>query len=118
ATRATGSWVVASATDPRFDKGNDFPNRWHAIKRQGGRDEAGPDETYPGGASYLKVSRLATVPGALLVESRFAFFEPRAWFDGAPVLRSKIAVVAQDRIRGLRRDLAKSRKAEGGRKSS
>ena len=66
----------------------------------------------------MKVSRLATVPGALLVEAHFAFSEPQAWFDGAPILRSKIGVVAQDQIRGLRRELAKSRKAAGARSSS
>jgi hypothetical protein len=113
ATRTDDSWVIASLTDPRFDQDRSFPNRWWPLARQGGSDRAGTAATYAGGASYVKISRLATVPGALLVEAHCAFFEPRAWFDGAPILRSKIGVVAQDRIRSLRRELAKSRKGQG-----
>jgi hypothetical protein len=118
ATKSSRSWLIAARTDARFDKDATLPNRWHAIKRRGDREEAGPDETYPGGASYVRIGTLQTVPGALLVEAHFAFFEPRPWFDGAPVLRSKIGVIAQDRVRSLRRDLAKSRRGQGLRKGS
>jgi hypothetical protein len=118
ATKSSRSWVVAARTDPRFDKDATFPNRWHAITRRGDREEAGPDETYPGGASYVRIGALRTVPGALLVEAHFAFFEPRPWFDGAPVLRSKIGLIVQDRVRSLRRDLARSRRGQGVRKIS
>ena len=62
---------------------------------------------YAGGGGYAKISRLEAYPGALLVEVHAAFLEPKEWFQGAPILRSKIALVAQDRIRKLRRDLAK-----------
>jgi hypothetical protein len=107
ATRTEGSWVIASRTDPKFDSDPTLPNRWWPIERGGGREQPGKARSYAGGASYVKISRLATVPGALLVEAHFAFSEPKDWFDGAPVLRSKIGVVAQDRIRSLRRELAK-----------
>lgn len=110
-TRTENSWLIASRTDPRFADDAEHPNRWHTVAREGGRESAGKDRPFPGGVSYVQISRLATVPGALFVEAHFAFFEPDAWFDGAPILRSKIGVVAQDRIRGLRRDLAKSREA-------
>ena len=115
ATRSDGSWIVGTITDSRFDADQTLPNVWHAIKRQGATEKPGLDEVYAGGASIITISRLASVEGALLIEAHFAFFEPKAWFNGAPVLRSKIGVVAQDRIRGLRRALAKSRKGEGGR---
>jgi hypothetical protein len=52
----------------------------------------------------------------LLVEAHFAFAEPRAWFDGAPILRSKLSLIAQDQIRRLRRELAEKRKEETGKK--
>jgi hypothetical protein len=44
-------------------------------------------------------------------------FEPKGWFDNRPILKPKIGVVAQDRVRGLRRELAqaKSRNRPGGR---
>lgn len=115
ATRSDHSWVVASKTDPRFSQGDRPSNVWYPLVRKNGKEEPGKAEPYPGGASYVKISRLASVPGALLVEAHFAFYEPHAWFDGAPILRSKLGVVAQDRIRGLRRELAKSRKPGAGR---
>jgi hypothetical protein len=65
----------------------------------------GKPHRYDGSASTTKISRLASVPGALLIESHFAFVEPMEWFDGTPVLRSKITMVAQDQIRRLRREL-------------
>src|SRR5260370_3767249 len=107
-TKSADSWVIASRTEPSFDDDPEFPNRWHPIVRKGANEERGAAERYPGGGSYAKISRLTSVPGALLVEAHFAFFEPRAWFDGAPILRSKFGVVAQDRIRALRRELKKS----------
>jgi hypothetical protein len=107
ATRSSGSWVIAARTDPKFDGDREFPNRWRRLARSGASEETKPAERFSGGASYVKISELKSVPGALLVEAHFAFFEPRAWFDGAPILRSKIGVVAQDRIRSLRRELQK-----------
>lgn len=110
ATRSDGSWVFASRTDPRFG-GDDVPepnrNQWRAIVRRGAREEPGPPHPFFGGASYVKISRLAHDPGVLLAEAHFAFAEPRPWFDGAPILRSKIGLIAQDQVRQLRRELAR-----------
>ncbi|MBV8558252.1 MAG: hypothetical protein JO116_22160 [Planctomycetaceae bacterium] len=109
ASRSAGAWVVASRTDPRFDADGADANRWWPIERRAGRDEIGRAHPYSGAASYVKISRLTSAPGALLVEVHLAFEEPRAWFDGAPVLRSKISVIAQDQVRRLRRELARWR---------
>lgn len=102
-TRAKDSLVVASRTDPRFGRPGAFPNAWAAIPRDGKPE--GEAHPYLGGASYVKVSRLAGSPGLLVVESHFAFVEPKGWFDGAPILRSKFAPIAQDQIRKLRREI-------------
>jgi hypothetical protein len=115
ATRSETSWLVASKTDRRFDDSGAYPNRWNALSKDGPREEPGPPHPYPGGAGYVAMTRLGTVPGALLVEAHAAFFEPKGWFDGRPILRSKIGVVAQDRIRSLRRELARSKARGGGR---
>jgi hypothetical protein len=110
ATRSDESWVVASRTDPSFDRDAKFPNRWRPLGGKGagaGAEDGGPAaKPFAGGGSYVKVSKLAAPAGALFVEAHFAFEEPRAWFDGAPILRSKFSVVAQDQIRRLRRELA------------
>ena len=59
--------------------------------------------------SYAKISRLDLKPRAILVEMHMAFVEPDGWFQGAPILRSKFSVVAQDQVRSLRRELAKKK---------
>ncbi len=108
ATRSKDSWVFASQTDSRFNDDKSYPNRWRELEAKGEESKA-KGSLYPGGASYVKISRLADPAGALLVESHFAFLEPHAWFDGEPILRSKINLIAQDQIRRLRRDLAKAK---------
>ncbi len=113
ATRGAGSWVFASRTDPRFDDDKQYPNHWMAMRKGGQAKESAEPRPFPGGASTTRISPLVSMPGALLVEGHFAFAEPHAWFDGAPILRSKIALVAQDQIRRLRRELAQRRSATG-----
>jgi hypothetical protein len=111
ATRTGDSVVIAARTDPAFDKPGPFANGWKPV---GGGSEAGAAagalKPYAGGISSTKISRLALKPGALLVETHGAFVEPRDWFQGAPILRSKFSVVAQDQIRTLRRELARRKK--------
>jgi hypothetical protein len=110
-TKGNDSWVFASRTDPRFDGDKAYPNQWWPIERTAkpkGAPNAAP-RGFAGGASTTKISRLASEPGTLFVEGHFAFAEPNAWFDGAPVLRSKISLVAQDQIRRLRRELAQGK---------
>jgi hypothetical protein len=104
-SKSDRSWVFASRTDPGFQNDREFPNRWRPVARRGAKEEAGEYRPYPGGAGYLKVTRSATVRGALFVEAHSAFFEPRGWFEGAPFLKSKFALVAQDRVRGLRSEI-------------
>jgi hypothetical protein len=113
ASQSEASWVFASRTEARFDSDAKHPNVWWPVKVGASTKPSGPRQPYAGGASTTKISRLQTVPGALLVEGHVAFTEPRPWFDGAPILRSKISLVAQDRIRQLRRDLAKQKSSPG-----
>jgi hypothetical protein len=112
-TKGPGSWVFASRTDPRFDEDRPYPNRWRTVGPKGQSQESAGFRHYAGGGSTTRITRLASMPGALLVEGHFAFAEPRAWFDGAPILRSKISLVAQDQIRRFRRELAQSRSGKG-----
>jgi hypothetical protein len=107
ATRAADSIVIASHTDLAFDKGDSLVNRWRGIEQDA---RAGPWHPFRGGLSYAKISRLRHPTGAILVELHGAFAEPDPWFQGAPILRSKFAPVAQDQIRRLRRELLKNRK--------
>lgn len=110
ATKLPGAWLIASRTDPRFDDDPTYPNRWRPITRKGSNEVMGKPTVSQGGGSYVLVRSLKTVEGALLVEAHFAFLEPKGWFDGAPILKSKIGIVAQDRVRALRRELSKSQR--------
>jgi hypothetical protein len=112
ATRTADSIVVASRTDPAFDdrKTGSLTNGWRSIEGASGKPAGDhTSKPYRGGVSYAKISRLTFRPGALLVEMHGAFVEPRGWFQGAPILRSKFSVVAQDQIRRLRRELERRR---------
>ena len=109
ASQTPDSIIVASRTDPAFAKAGSLANAWKPIPRDGGSKTETTPKPYEGGMSYAKISRLAIKPGALLVEMHMAFVEPDGWFQGAPILRSKFSVAAQDQIRTLRRELAKKR---------
>ncbi len=103
ATRSAESLVIAARADPTLGPGS---NRWRNVGKDAGDGSYRP---YEGGISYAKISRLKEPEGALLVEFHAAFSEPQAWFRGAPILRSKFSLIAQDQIRSLRRELLKGR---------
>jgi hypothetical protein len=109
-SQSPDSIVIASRTDPSFDKAESDANCWKSVAATGGANAPNPaKQPYSGGISYAKISRCALKPGALIVEIHVAFVEPDGWFQGAPILRSKFGVIAQDQIRTLRRELAKKR---------
>jgi hypothetical protein len=109
ATQSGESVVIAARTDPAFDKEGPEANGWQTVASSGGPGAQGTRRPYRGGISYARISRLAFRPGALLVEVHSAFVEPHEWFQGAPILRSKFGVIAQDQIRALRRALARGK---------
>ena len=105
ATRTEDSMVIAAHVDPKFNAPGEPMNHWKNVR------EDGPANPYQGGASYAKISRLKLkeAEGSLIVEAHAAFDEPNAWFQGAPILRSKFSPVVQDQVRRLRRELLKER---------
>jgi hypothetical protein len=107
ATQTPESIVIASRTDPKFAEVPGLVNRWKPLSREGTTKTDERARPYEGGMSYAKISRIELKPRAILVEMHMAFVEPDGWFQGAPILRSKFSVVAQDQIRSLRRELGK-----------
>lgn len=106
--RTEESVLVASNLDERFAEDQEFPNAWQAITRDAaGRRHIGEPQSYRGIGFYIKATRLAQPAGALLVEYHAAFAEPKGWFQGANLLRSKLPIVAQDAVRKSRRTLEK-----------
>ncbi len=106
-SQSADSIVVASRTDPSFEKAESNANFWKSVAANNSANAA--KQPYSGGVSYAKISRSVLKPGALVVEMHVAFVEPDGWFQGAPILRSKFGVIAQDQIRTLRREVAKKR---------
>jgi hypothetical protein len=112
ASKAGGALVVASMTDPSFDEDKDLANRWVPIPGPGdARKDAAPARPYSGSVGYSRIGPYSERPSVLLVESHVAFAEPKGWFNGASILRSKISLIAQDQLRQLRRELARRKKA-------
>jgi hypothetical protein len=113
-SRTADSILVATRLDPRFAGDPQFPNRWREIRRDEGTDKPtlGPPHPYDCTALYLKITRLAEPKGALLVEYHRVSTEPKEWFRGANLLRSKLPILIQSEVRAFRREAAKT--ATGG----
>jgi hypothetical protein len=110
ASKGGGALVIASLTDPSFKEG-ELASHWAPIPGPGdSKKDAGAPRPYEGSAGYSWIGRVSDKPSVLLVESHIAYAEPKAWFNGASILRSKFGLVAQDQIRKLRRELAARRK--------
>jgi len=108
-TRTSESILVASLLDKRFTDDPDYPTAWNALRRdQLGRLQFGAKQPYQAAGFYLKDTRLHDPPEAIFVEYHQVFDEPRAWFDGANLLRSKLPLMVRDGVRKFRRKLRKA----------
>ncbi len=90
ASQTGESIVIASKTDPAFDKPGPMPTAGGRSRRCGSDKAEGALKPYQGGISYTKISRLAFQPGALLVEIHSAFIEPNEWFQGCADLAVEV----------------------------
>jgi len=98
------SLVVASQVDPRFTKDKEYANYWQMLPQGLEANPKAPKEPQPMkvGAFYLKITQLTEPKGALFVESHQVSTEPKAWFNGAPVLRGKLPLWADKRVKDFR----------------
>lgn len=92
--------------DPRFDGDAEMPNSWVGLDPRSG-ETTGEPQPYNGFAGYALATELESPAGALLVEAHAVLHEPQGWFDGRPLLRSKLPLIARDAVRGFRRALEK-----------
>ncbi len=109
-TRQADSLLAASKVDRRFRDDADFPNRWRSIGRDDeGKPILGEAHPYGGAGAFVKVTRLLEPAGALFIEYHLIFTEPKGWFGGANLLRSKVPILTQSEVRAFRRDLARAK---------
>jgi len=105
-TRGEDSLLVAGMIDPRLTNDSEYPNQWRPVERNAsGTFKLGPSQPYTAAAFYVKVTPLKEPAGALVIECHQVFDEPRAWFGGRNLLRSKLPILVQDAVRKFRRKL-------------
>ncbi len=105
-TRTADSVLAATVVDPRFQNDPELPNRWFALARTpSGQVTTGPPHPYCGAGFYVKLTRLASPPGALFAEYHLAFGEPNEWFGSTNLLGSKLPAIVQSQVRSVRREL-------------
>lgn len=111
------SVTVAARLEPEFGDDPDLPNRWRPVEHdEAGRVVIGDPKPYAGFGMIGKATALidedGRPTGMLLVECHAAFHEPKGWFGGANLLRSKLPLAVQDNVRDFRRKLMRA-EAEG-----
>ena len=103
-SRSDDSLLVAAMVDPRFAGDETYPNEWRPMTRDDlGKISVGKPQPYEHAGFYAKVTQLKEPAGALFIEYHQVFNEPKAWFKGVNLLRSKIPIAAQDSVRDFRR---------------
>ena len=96
------SVVAAAEIDPRFLNDKDYPNQWRSITKMGGQLKYGDPNPWSGAAMYLKVTKLHEPAGTIFIEQHIIFVEPTGWFDGQPLLTSKLPLAVKDNVSTIR----------------
>jgi hypothetical protein len=113
-TRTPRTIVLATKVDPRFAKDTECPNQWRSIDRDAAANVVyGPKHPYRGAGFYVKIDRLASPAGAILVEYHSVFHEPQGWFEGENLLRAKLPTIADHEVKQFRGRLAKASSEKG-----
>ncbi|MBM4072269.1 MAG: hypothetical protein FJ271_25580 [Planctomycetes bacterium] len=105
--KTTSDTVAYSTTilDDRFVKDAQYPNVWQHITAEGSL--IGKPSPYSGMGGYVVALELPNPKGALYMEMHYILHEPKAWFGGPDVLRSKLPILIRDNVQEFRRKLAK-----------
>jgi len=113
-SRSEKSLVVATQPVRKLPGDGTSRNVWRAVERRAGKLSYGPWQPFAGAIVYTKITQLDFCRGALFVEIHGASSEPKGWFNGRGILKSKISLVANEKIRDLRRQIAKQHEKAAG----
>ena len=91
--------------DDRFANDAEYPNVWQHVTPEG--KLLGKPSPYSGMGGYVVALELPEPKGALYLEMHYILPEPRGWFGGQEVLRSKLPILIRDNVQEFRRKLAK-----------
>jgi hypothetical protein len=106
------SVLIAFRLDPKFKGDKSFPNEWKGITRDatGQKVETNP-QAYEGAGGYMKITRVVGSPKPqVFIEYHLVFDEPFGWFQGKPVLTSKLPTKIDADVKSFRRDILKFEK--------
>ncbi len=106
-TRGKDSMLAAGRPDPRFNEDAEYPNQWRALLRdEQSNIRAGAPQPLPAAGGYAKITRLFDPPDAVFIEFHLVYEEPYAWFDGATLVKQKLPLMVQEKVKTFRRKLA------------
>lgn len=100
------TWLLDSRFAAENPEPDSISNQWRPIERNSvGEKQLGPPHPYAGMGGYVAITPVPGEEQASMVEMRFVIHEPHDWFAGRNLLRSKLPILIQDRVRNLRREL-------------
>ena len=100
------TWLIDSRFRSDSPTEDSIANQWRPIERSAtGEKYLGSPRPYAGLGGYVAITPVPGTPEASLVQIRFVLHEPQDWFSGRNLLRSKLPILVQDRVRNLRREL-------------
>ncbi|WP_404307386.1 hypothetical protein [Neorhodopirellula lusitana] len=100
------TWILDDRFNSDAPTEDSVANQWRAIERtQVGEKQLGPPQPYAGLGGYVAITPVPEHPESSIVQIRFVLHEPKDWFSGRNLLRSKLPILVQDRVRNLRREL-------------
>ena len=106
-TRGKNFVLAAGEIDRRFDKDSDYPNEWRPLLRDVQANiKPGRAHPFTHAGGYAKITRLKEPADAAFVEFHLIYEEPYGWFDGVNLVKQKIPVMVQEKIRTFRRKLS------------
>jgi hypothetical protein len=98
--------LAAGRIDPRFDKDADYPNQWRPLLRDAEANVTpGSPHPFTRAGGYAKITRLKQLAGAAFIECHMIYEEPYGWFDGVNLVKQKVPIMVQEKVRTFRRKL-------------
>jgi hypothetical protein len=105
--------LAAGRIDSRFDRDPDYPNQWRPLLRDAQAEiRPGPAHPFSHAGGYAKITRLREPADAVFVECHVVYEEDYGWFDGANLVKQKVPVMVQEKVRIFRRKLAVASEAK------
>ena len=65
----------------------------------------GPPHLFTRAGGYAKITRLKQPADAAFIECHLIYEEPYGWFDGVNLVKQKVPVMVQEKVRTFRRKL-------------